>query len=166
MNETNDGWNFDVTVDPKPRISGHVKLKKVLKGDAVDRSDVFQFQLNIADGEYKATMSDGSNRTVKNGDVINLKADEEITIFNLPEQSDYSFKELNYDEKGYQPSYSKTDGKVEGKSTISSVVTNTKNKNVSTNVKNKSLIFMEIAGGALTVLIVLIALKKNSSRSQ
>ena len=161
MNETNDSWVFDVVVEPKANIAGHVSLTKVLKGNNVNKDDTFKFQLSIADGEYKADMPDGSKGVVKNGDIVSMKAGQYLTMYNLPEESQYSIKEIGLEDTGYTVTYENAQGKVAGKTTTKAVATNTKNS-TETGVRNKSLIFAEVGVGAAVVLILLLIVKRKN----
>ena len=165
MNETSDSWNFDVTVEPKAQIAGHVSLIKKVAGNASNTNDVFDFQLNIADGEYKALLPNNVETTVKNGDVIQLKANQQIIIYNLPEQSEYSLKEINLENTGYVANYENAEGKVVGKTITSAVITNKKD-NTETSVRNNTLIYIECGVGALALLTILLIAKKKKNKKE
>lgn len=166
--DTQTSWNFDVTADPKPNIAGDLSVKKVLTGNEADKNDVFTFQIHIADGEYKAKLPDGSEGAVKDGAEIQMKGGQSFSIYDLPEGSEYSVVEYEANQNGYTTLYKNAKGTISGKSEVTAVVTNKKQKDhpgVGTGIKNNKLIFMEF-GGSLLALIVIAGLHKHKNKEE
>lgn len=168
-NETQDGWNFDVKADPKPNIAGDLSVKKVLEGNEADKNDVFTFEIHMAEGEYKAKLPDGSEKTVKDGEQVQIKGGQTFTIYDLPEGSDYSVAEIEANQNGYTTTYKNEKGTISGKSEVETTVTNKRHKDkhsIGTGIKNNKLILMEFVGGLLAFIVIAGLQKRKNNKEE
>lgn len=162
-NEESNSWNFDVVVNPKQIIAGDLEVSKVLQGNGANKNDVFTFQILITDGKYSCQMPDGSYGYVQSGDKIYIKGGEKFTIFDLPAGSHYQIIEIEANKNGYTTSYTNAEGTVKEKTAIKPVITNLKRVERTrgdTGAGNQLLLTLEVGGGLLALLIVLLYWKR------
>ncbi len=167
-NEESNSWNFDVVVYPKQIIAGDLNIEKKLIGKSSSYDNVFHVTVNLsAEGSYKAKLADGTESTVKDGDVLTIKGNQSITIYDVPTGTDYKVTEVEANVDPYLTGYKNQEGKIEPKTEVKVTVINdtTQWDNVHTGTGSYIIIAMMIGGGALALLIYLLASGKHKKET-
>ncbi len=107
---------------------GNLSLKKIVSGNAADRSKSFNFTINFegVKDRYRYIGEGVEGGFIKSGDTISLAHNQSITIIGLPYNSSYSIVEQDYSNEGYSTVSTNATGTIELGSTQISVFTNTK----------------------------------------
>lgn len=94
--------------DPDEDTKYDLKIKTVVKGDKADEDAKFVLTVKFdADGSYK--MSNG--KKIKSGDTVTLTGNDSITIYNLPEGTNYKVRQKTTDED-YKTTYKNCSGEL------------------------------------------------------
>lgn len=167
-NKESNSWNFDVVVYPKQIIAGDLSIEKKILGKSASATNTFHVKLTLSnDDSYKAKLADGTECTVKNGDVLSIKANQNITIYDVPTGTEYKVTEVEENVDPYKTGYKNQTGTIQPKTEVKTTIINdtTQWDNVHTGTGSYIIIAMMIGGGALTLLIYLLASGKHKKET-
>lgn len=158
---TEDGksWNFDVVVNPKQILAGDLEVTKIVKGKIAKQDKTYTLALELPNGNYKATLPDKTETTVKNGDRVTIKGGQTLYVYDLPHGSDYKVTEVEANSVNFKTTYTKNEGKIEAKSSAKVEVVND-STSYDTGSGYQMLYYMIGGGAALAVLVLLIVTGK------
>lgn len=162
MNEESNGWNFDVTCNPKQILAGDLSVTKTVKGKISNKDNTYEFTLTLPEGTYRAKFGDGTEGTVVNSQVITLKKNQTAYIYDLPAGSDYDIVEKDAN-VGFKTTYTNTKGQIIAKEEQKAVVNNDSTE-ADMGTYTFPVLYAMAGVGCLCVLIVLLA--KRKSRKQ
>lgn len=149
---TFDNISYDHKVlEPKSILAGDIKITKKLYGYDVDSNQLWNIKINLPEGKYAYSISNGTTGYIQNGDVLAIKANEVISINNVIANYEYHIEELEANMNGYRTFYDNQEAIIKAKSINNSVIYNerykipdTKDKQDNTNYYGIILIFVLI----------------------
>lgn len=159
MNENNNGWNFDITANPKQILAGDLVFTKQVIGKELSKNRTYTIKLSIPAGTYKMVRDDGTTASVKNGTGVSIKNGETIRIIDLPAGTTYKITEVEANTKDYDTTYVNQSGTIQEKTEVNAKVINDSSR-YDTGEGNKMLFELIGGAGALALLIVLVATRK------
>lgn len=171
-------WNYDVTCNPKQILAGDLEVtKKILGKDLPKKDATFTVELTLPEGEYSALLPSGKAGYVHNGDEIDIKGDQTLYVYDLPEGSEYTVKEKEangtIDGLGFKTTYevnSKTaeeaTGKIVSYGAQKVTITNDSTDFDTGSGFYKTMWYMIAGVGAITVLIFLFATRKKKKTDE
>lgn len=164
---TEDGksWNFDVVVNPKQILAGDLEVTKTTTGTIAKEGKEYTVKLELPDGDYKATLPNKEEGTVKNGDEIKIKGGETLYIYDLPHGGQYKVTEFEANginkptKANYKTSYKKNEGTIKAKDSTKVEIIND-STDYDTGAGYQLLYCMIGGGAALAILVLLFATNK------
>ncbi len=177
MNETYDGWNFDVKVNPKQILAGDLNVTKKCKGSIASKNETYHivvtFQTDsddetnkteeVKDVEYSALLPDGTKGKVKSGQVISIKSGQTLHIYDVPAGMKYKVVEQEAGSSKFDTTYKNQDGTIVSYSGIGVEVLNDSSAQ-DTGVYGKPIAFA-MAGVASLCLIILFVTNKKDKKA-
>ena len=170
--ETGTTWNLNAVDNPKQILAGDIVITKDAKGSIDSKDNTYHFTVKLScEGEYKAELPGNKEATVKNGDVIELKAGQKATIMDVPAGATYTAveKETNdgcqtthYNDDGEKSRSGKSEGTVVAK-TASKVVILNDSTDLDMGVSNMPMfwIFGGLCGVTLLGFFLILTRKKD-----
>lgn len=122
-----DGWDYEVTAEPKPLAAGKLIVRKTVEGTAGEKERRFRFRISIgAEGEFPLAYSDGGTGTAFDGVEISLRHGQTATVSMLPAGCPYEVEELDADKDGYRTTCTGEKGNITAKETAEAAFVNTR----------------------------------------
>lgn len=165
MNETHDGWNFDVKCNPKQILAGDLNVTKKTKGTIGKKDRTYSIIVHLsADGVYKAKMPDGTDGTVKDGQTVPIKAGQTLYIYDIPAKTEFKVEEKEANGPEFDTKYTNQTGTVVSYGGVGVTVLNDSTRQ-DTGVYGRPAAFA-IAGGAALALVILLITKHRDSKAE
>lgn len=159
LNESNTGWGYEITANPKPILAGDLEITKITKGKIKSEDKSYTLKINLPKGEFRATLPDGKQSTVKNGDKISIKGGETLKIYDIPSGGKYRVTEVEANgtnhSGNFRTTYTNNKGTIIEKNATKVKIVND-STDFDTGAGYHMLFEMMIGGGALAFLIFLI----------
>lgn len=102
-------------------LEGSLCIEEAVEGNGSDENKTFNFIVTFdgpgKDGTYTYSKTDGTNGTIKSGDLVQLKHGQSITIAGIPKDTVYTVAQDDYSGDGYNtnPEGCKQTGTIENK---------------------------------------------------
>ena len=153
---------IDLNIMPKGILAGDLTIKKEVYGNAVSSSTSFEMELELPKGTYHYQYASGKEGYVKDKDVVNVSANDSITIYNLLAENEYSVVEKIANKDGYKTEYLNAKGKIVAKKNNEVVVINSRNiiAPVNTGVGMTLIIVLGICIISILIILAICIYKK------
>lgn len=149
-----EGWNYDVQVQPKSIPGGDLKINKKIAGDAAENK-TFHFLVTFTSAGYTGTSessnkdnkrpvyldptliryeyvnSNGQKGEIQSGGTLRINPDETVTIKNIPVGTMFQVSEDEANESGYVTTVTGSKGHIKRKEVQTASFLNTRNKDKS-----------------------------------
>lgn len=183
-----EGWNYDVQIQPKSIPGGDLQISKKIAGDAAERK-TFHFIVTFTSAGYAGTTessnkdnsrpvyldpaliryeyvnSNGQKGEIQSGGTLRINPDETVTIKNIPVGTMYQVSEDEANESGYVTTVTGSKGHIKRKEVQSASFLNTRNNDHSSGwVPTGDLWKYALIGAVLAAAAVLLAVSKKKGK--